>query len=108
VKQILQPQDIKKDTFTHQEYQKVKKSIIEGNALGPDCIPPEMFKSGCGIDNVMLNLANKLLIGDKPDQWSETDMKPLPKSGDLGLTDNYRGIALSSVAAKIINKRLLK
>jgi len=71
VKQILQPQDIKEDAFTHQEFQKVKKSTIESKASGPDGIPSEVF-------------------------------------GDLGLTDNYRGITLSSVAAKIINKMLLK
>jgi len=46
-------------------------------------------------------------FGDKPGQWSETDMNPLPKSGDFGLTDNYMGITLSSVASKIINKMLL-
>ena len=32
---------------------------------------------------------------------------PLPKSGDLGLTTNYRGIALSAIIAKTINRMLL-
>ena len=52
----------------------------------------------------MLKYANKLLEGKKPDQWSE---KPLPKLGDLSNTDNYRGIALSAIAAKLVNKMLL-
>ena len=55
----------------------------------------------------MLGYVNKLMVGEKPDQWSESDMKPLPKSGDLGYTDNYRGIALSSIAAKLANRMLL-
>ena len=34
-------------------------------------------------------------------------MLPLPKSGDLSLTANYRGISLSSMAAKLVNKMIL-
>ena len=31
---------------------------------------------------------------------------PFPKKGDLGLTKNYRGITLTSIAAKIYNALL--
>ena len=31
---------------------------------------------------------------------------PFPKKGDLGLTKNYRGITLTSIAAKVYNARL--
>ena len=31
---------------------------------------------------------------------------PLPKKGDLGLAKNYRGITLTSIAAKIYNALL--
>ena len=44
---------------------------------------------------------------DKPRQWSMMDIIPIPKSGNLGLTTNYRGISLSAIAAKIINKMIL-
>ena len=48
----------------------------------------------------LLEFANKLLNDNiKPDQWSEIDMLPLPKSGDLSLAANYRGISLSSMFA---------
>ena len=74
---------------------------------GSDEIPPEVLKF-CDLDEIILNFANKLLIGnEKPQQWSDVDIKPLPKSGDLGLTTNYRGIALSAVAAKMVNKMIL-
>ena len=35
------------------------------------------------------------------------DIIPIPKSGNLALTTNYRGISLSAIAAKITNKMLL-
>ena len=38
---------------------------------------------------------------------SVLDIIPVPKSGDLGLTSNYRGISLSAIAAKMTNKMLL-
>ena len=55
----------------------------------------------------MLSFANKLLHGDKPDQWSISNIIPLPKSGDLSDYKNYRGIALSVIATKITNKMIL-
>ena len=37
----------------------------------------------------------------------KTTLLPIPKDGDLSDTNNYRGIALSAVAAKIANKLIL-
>ena len=34
-------------------------------------------------------------------------MLPLPKSGDLSLTANYRSISLSSMVAKLVNKMIV-
>ena len=57
------------------------------------------------MDDILLEFVNKLLNDNiKPDQWSEIDMLPLPKYGDLSLTANYRGISLSSMVAKLVNK----
>ena len=88
------------------EYLTVKKEITEGKAPGPDGIPPEVLKR-CNIDNIMLKLANKVMLGEKPDQLSESNLITIPKSGDLSNTNNYRGIALSSIAAKVTNKLIL-
>ena len=79
---------------------------MRGRPSGSDGIAPEVLKH-CNLGDIMLGYVNKLMVGEKPDQWSERDMKPLPKSGDLGYTDNYRGIALSSIAAKLANRMLL-
>ena len=42
------------------------------------------------------------------DRWTKGCIIPFPKKADLGLTKNYRGIVLTSIAAKIYNVRLRK
>ena len=37
------------------------------------------------------------------DRWMKGCTLPFPKKGDLGLAKNYRGITLTSIAAKIYN-----
>ena len=99
--------DISVDYFTNIEYTKVKNNLIDGKATGPDGIPPEVFKY-TNLDDIILEFANQMLIQSKtPAQWFKCDIVPIPKSGNLDEVGNYRGIALSSVIAKIINKMLL-
>ena len=99
--------NIKTGPFTMDEYQNVKKILQTGKAAGEDGFHPEVLKY-CNLDETMLNYANKLLIeNQKPQQWSDINLIPIPKSGDLGFTTNYRGIALSSVVAKLVNRMLL-
>ena len=51
---------------------------------------------------------NKILMeGKKPDQLSLLDITPIPKSGDLSSTGNYRGISLASLATKLVNRMIL-
>ena len=40
------------------------------------------------------------------DRWMNGCILPFPKKGDLGLAKNYRGITLTSIAAKIFNALL--
>ena len=42
-----------------------------------------------------------------PDQLGILNLLPLPKSGDLSKTENYRGIALTSLIMKTINRMIL-
>ena len=99
--------NIKTGPFSMEEYQNVKKVLQMGKASGEDGIHPEILKY-CNLDNTILNYANKLLIDhQKPQQWSDINLIPIPKSGDLGYTTNYRGIALSSIVAKVVNRMLL-
>ena len=43
---------------------------------------------------------------DKPPQWSFMNIIPVPKSGDLYVTDN-RGISLTCIMAKLCNRLIL-
>ena len=87
---IFEDLDINDDLFTIDEYRKVKKSLKIGKAAGPDNIPPEVFKL-CDFDEICLDFCNKTLLeNDKPDLWSFMNIIPVPKSGDLNNTNNYR------------------
>ena len=99
--------NIKTGPFSMDEYQEVKTRLSTGKQAGEDGFPPEVLKY-CNLDETMLSYANKLLIdGQKPQQWSNINLVPIPKTVDLGHTTNYRGIALSSVVAKLVNRMLL-
>lgn len=104
---VFENLNIESGEFTMNEYQEVKKKLQTGKLPGGDEIPPEVLKY-CDLDAIILDYANKLLLNhEKPQQWSDINLLPLPKQGDLGYTNNYRGIALSAVAAKMVNKMLL-
>ena len=93
--------------FTLDEFKRVKTSLKLGKSAGPDGIPPEVFKC-CDFDDICLNFCNKVLMQcDKPPQWSFMNIIPVPKSGDLSVTDNYRGISRTCIMAKIFNRLLL-
>ena len=47
-----------------------------------------------------------LLNRNVPDQWKRLNIMPVPKKGDLSRVENYRGIALSSVVAKTLNRMI--
>ena len=99
--------DIKDDIFTIDEFRKVKSSLKLGKAAGPDEIPPEVYKS-CDFDEICLDFCNRALLdNDKPDLWSYMNIIPVPKSGDLSNTNNYRGISLICIIAKLYNRLIL-
>ena len=90
IQTVLPKLDINTEPFTMEEYRKVKGKLQTGKAPGHDGIPPEVYKY-CGIDELILEFANRVLTEEvKPEQWSMMDIIPIPKSGNLGLTTNYR------------------
>ncbi len=59
------------------------------------------------MDDIILEFCNIALTNGNgaPDQWSIINIILIPKSGDLSLGNNYRG--LSSLVAKVYNKMIL-
>ena len=85
----------------------MKRKLKEDKTLGSDGISTEALKH-CDFDDIIIKYANKLLIDqEKPDQWSDIHIIPLPKSGDLSKVENYHGIGISSTVSKVINRMIL-
>ena len=107
IETIHGPLDISTEPFSLEEYRIAKTSLREGKACGEDKVAPEVLKR-CDLDSIVLDFCNRALIrGEKPDHWSISNIIPLPKKGDLSDPKNYRGISLSSLVAKTLNKMIL-
>ena len=107
IRTVHPPQDIEEGPFTLEELQLAKKQIVEGKAFGDDGIAPEVMKR-VDIDDIILKFCNSALRdGNIPDQWRLSNIIPVPKKGDLTKTDNYRGISLTSIVSKTLNRMLL-
>ena len=104
---ILHNVIIPDSAFSLAEVEEARKQVREGKAPGEDGIMPEVLKR-INIDDIILSFSNKLLLDNEtPEQFSTLNILPIPKSGDLSITSNYRGIALTSLVAKVINRMLL-
>ena len=93
--------------FSIDEYRNAKLSIKCGKSCGEDGLTPEVLKY-VPVDDIALGFINRAYeTGDLPEKWTVLNIVPIPKSGDLTNTDNYRGISLSSLLAKMYNRMLL-
>ena len=107
VQTIFEDLQIETGPFTKKEYLAVKKYLKLGKVSGEDGIPNELLKY-CNIDDNVLEYANSLLLDShKPQQWSDINIPPLPKDGDLSNASNYKGIGLSAMMSKVVNKLIL-
>ena len=104
---ILENLDIDDGPFTAKEYATVKFALKQGKSAGPDGITSEVIKN-CDLDDIVLEHCNRFLNDNiKPEIWSLSNIIPVPKSGDLSKTDNYRGISLTCIIAKMVNSMIL-
>ena len=97
--------DIKLGPFTQEELDSVLRKIKNRKAAGLDEIPPEVWKTR-QFDDILLRHCNAVYNQNPIDKWTKGCILPFPKKGDLGLAKNYRGITLTSIAAKIYNALL--
>ena len=75
-------------------------------SCGLDEITTESWKTR-PLSNVLLLVYNKAFKGDIPTVWKQVAIIPLLQKGNLSLPENYRGISLTSLAAKIYNQVIL-
>ena len=94
--------DIKLGPFTKEELDSVLKKIKNRKAAGLDEIPTEVWKIR-QFDDILLRQCNAVYSQNRIERWMKGCILPFPKKGDLGLAKNYRGITLTSIAAKIYN-----
>ena len=97
--------DIKLGPFTKEELDSVLRKIKNRKAAGLDEIPPEVWKTR-QFDDILLRHCNAVYNQNPIDRWTKGCILPFPKKGDLGLAKIYRGITLTSIAAKIYNALL--
>ena len=97
--------DIKLGPFIQEELDSVHRKIKKRKAAGMDEILPVVWKNR-QFDDILLRHCNAVYNQNPIDRWMKGCILPCSKNGDLGLTKNYRGITLTSIAAKIYNVRL--
>ena len=87
---------------TMEEIKKAIRTLNNGKAAGPDCIPADEMKAAQEVSmEVFHTLFEKIWNEEKvPSNWKEGFIVKLPKKGDLSQCKNYRGIMLLSTPAK--------
>ena len=94
---------------TKEELKDAFSKLKTGKAVGPDQILTEYLKSFKNIaENVLLKVVNSIFSNHiYPSIWAKNFLKPIYKKSDCKLTDNYRGLAIGSVFAKLFSFILL-
>ena len=95
---------------SREELTDVVGKLQNGKAAGKSGILLVMVKAGCCNDNflnIMLDLVCKVWQEKEvPKEWADAVLVPIPKKGDLGQCDNWRGVALLDVVGKVVAKVL--
>ena len=97
--------DIKLGPFMQEELDSKLRKIKNRKAAGLDKIPPEVWKTR-QFDDTLLRHCNAVYNQNPINRRTKGCILPFPKKGDLGLAKNYRGMTLTSIAAKIYNALL--
>ena len=97
--------DIKLGPFTQEELESVPRNMKNRKAAGLDEIPSEVWKTR-QFDDILLRHCNAVYNQNQIDRWMKGCILPFSKKVNLGLAKNYRGITVTSIAAKICNTLL--
>ena len=88
-----------------EELDSVLRKILNRKAPVLDEIRLEVWKT-MKFDDILLRHCNALYNQNTIDRWTKGCILPFLKKGDIGITKNYRGKTLTSIAAKIYNALL--
>ena len=76
--------------------------MLNRKAAGFDKIHPGIWKT-LEFDDLLLRHCNNEFNQRTIDRWTKGCILPFPKKSDLRIAKSYRGITLTSIAAKIYN-----
>ena len=96
--------DVFNAPFTISEVRKNIRSLKLGKSGGPDGIIPEMVVNTIDeISEILLVLFNEILnTGSFPENWANSVLCPMYKSGSMNDPNNFRGIFLIDILNKIL------
>ena len=103
VPEAIHDVEIDSNVTTKEEIVWATKKTKNGKKVGPDGIPTEALKTNAeATAEMLLPLSEKIWSEEQvPRGWKEGHIMKLPKKGDLGYCDNYRGITLLSIPAVV-------
>jgi endonuclease/exonuclease/phosphatase family metal-dependent hydrolase len=104
-KRLLAPV-VRSGRFSRSELRAALASIRCGRAHGLDGIPAEVLKLG-EFEDLFLKFVNDYYMGVTPLAVLLTELVMIPKKGDARFVANCRGIALTSIFLKLLNRLLL-
>jgi hypothetical protein len=94
--------------ISRREVKAVVKRFPKFKAFGPDGVSAAVFKSGAALTYIRTTMNRLLQNGDVPPEWLQSQIVAIPKKPSAATLDNYRGISLMSVSAKLFNKVILQ
>jgi hypothetical protein len=94
---------------SHLEVEISISKLKKYKSSGSDQIPAELYQAG---GEILVSVLHKLITSiwnkeELPDQWKESIIVPIHKTGDKTDCNNYRGISLLSTSYKILSNILL-
>ena len=90
-----------------EEIRNTLKHTKNGKAAGPGDIPIELVKYGTPLLwEWIAVLMNKCMIDDEelPEEWNKAYLIPIYKKGDRTISENYRGISVTSSIGRLYGK----
>ena len=95
------------DDISVEEFINARKYMSQNKALGLDETCVQLMKIPALVPIFVKIMNFTLHNGYPPDQWLTSLLIPIHKKGEISDCNNYRGIALMSIAAKLFNRILL-